>query len=491
MKQDTEILLGPEEVLEIAALDSEFFCKTFFPETFRQASPGFMKEMWDLLEDRAHRNVAFMVFRGGAKTTTLRALTAKRIAFTTSRTIMFVSASQEHSMLSLNWLRNQIERNHIYADTFQLTRGNKWTDSHFEVRNGLTGKSTNVIAVGITGQTRGFNIDDFRPDLIVVDDPCNEENTATEEQREKIRELFFTALDKSLTPPSENPDAKMVLLQTPLDQDDLISRCVRDGTWATRIYSCYDEEGKSRWPERFSDVFLQKSKQSHITQNLLHYWLREMECKITSPEAADFRQEWLQFWVSLPEGMVTYLALDPVPPPSEREIKQGLAKKDYEVIAVIGVRGQDRFVLEYSKNHGHEPDWTSTEFFRLWEKWRPLKARVEAVAYQRTLVWILQQEMKKRGQYVQINAVNDKRSKRHRILQAISRVASSKRLYIHTSMHDFVSQYVSYPNVTHDDILDAVAMGLDEAENWVVGHTLNGSTVPEDDFRQDAWRAAP
>ena len=484
--------LSTQELVQLCAYDPLLFCSTFFRETFRQDFASFHRDMWDVLEDRQHRYVAFSIFRGGAKTTTLRTFLAKRIAYGTARTALFVSSAQDHSVKSLAWLKYQIEYNKVFAQTFGLTPGSKWTDTEIRIDNKLLKQSTSVIALGMTGQIRGTLAGDYRPDLIVVDDPCDEENTATAEQRKKTADLLFGALDKSLAPESECADAKMALLQTVLNPEDLISMCLRDETWASRIYGCFDDRGNSTWPKRFPREILERQKQAHISRGQLPLWLREMECKIVSEESSDFRGSWLRYYDVLPENMVCFLCIDPVPPPSEREINTGCMKKDYEVLAVVGVHGTKRFVLEYSMNRGHQPEWTVTEFFRLVDKWRPLKARVEGTAYQRTLKWILDQEMKKRNRFVQVNAETDKRKKRQRIIQAFSGLASSGQLYVRQDQTEFYEQFVSYPNVAHDDLLDCVAMGLDTAAQSF--DYMDPDAIPqgqESGALTEQWRVCP
>ncbi|HEX6824731.1 MAG TPA: hypothetical protein VF077_00330 [Nitrospiraceae bacterium] len=445
--------------------------------------------MWDLLEDRAHRSVALAVFRGGAKTTLLRAFTAKRIAYGISRTILFVSAAQDHSKKSVEWLRVQVETNRQFAQAFGLTKGRKWTDELIQINSSVFNTTITVIALGITGQTRGINVLDYRPDLIVVDDPCDEENTATPEQRLKISDLFFGSLAKSLTPTSECPDAKMVLLQTVLNGEDLVSQCLLDPSWASRNFSCFDENGRSAWETRFPTAVLDKEKSDHIRRGQLALWLREMEGKVVSPETSIFRGEWLQYWDVLPEGLVTFLAIDPVPPPSEREIAVGCRDKDYEALAVVGAIGSKRLLLETSANRGHTPEWTVMEFFRLVDKWHPLKAKVEGVAYQRTLKWILEQEMKRRMRFVQVDAITDKRAKSHRIAQAFSGVASNGMLYVHRSHTTFIEQFVSYPNVAHDDVLESVAIALPAATE---AGDFGALGLGEEEYKNlGNWRGAP
>ena len=479
------------ELVELCALDPELYCRTFFPRTFRQKTPLFHRDIFDLLEDRVNRYVAIKVFRGGAKTTILRAYASKRIAYGVSRTIMIVGQGSSHAEATLRWLKGQVEHNRLWTEVYGLEPGDKWAEGFITIKHRLLDQTTTVVAMGITGQVRGINIDDFRPDLIIVDDPCDEENTATEDQRKKISDLFFGAIQKSLTPRSEAPDAKMALLQTPLNAEDLIENCTRFPEWATRVYGCFDDTGRSRWEERFPTQELIQEKQEHISRNQAILWLREMECSIVGQEAAVFRQDWLQYWDTLPEPMITFLGIDPVPPPTPHQIATGLRDKDYECLAVVGLAGGNTYLCEISRNKGHTPEWTKAEFFRLVRKWKVLRARVEGITYQRTLKWLLDDAMSRERIWVQINAVDDKRKKSHRIAQAMSGIATHKRLFVHRSHLDFISQFAAYPNVTHDDDLDSVAMALDEANTYGGGTADLYLSDQEDIPDLPQWRAAP
>lgn len=479
-----------KELIHLAAVDSDLYCRTFFPKAFRCRSAPFHRESWDLLEDNVNRFVALEVFRGGAKTTTLRAYTSKRIAYGISRTILFVSASQEHSKKSLAWLRGAVDRNSEWAQVYNIQRGSKWTDEISEFYHGVLGVPITVIALGITGQIRGINVDDYRPDLIVVDDACDEENTATEEQRQKVEARFFGALAKSLASRTDSPDAKMVFLQTSLNANDLINKCHSDPQWASRKFPCFDENGESTWPDMYSTDDLKKDKEAHVARQQLPLWLREMECKIIAPETASFKLDWLKYYAVPPMGCLRYLGLDPVPPPSERELEVGLVGKHDEALAVVGFLEGNVFLLDYSVNRGHTPEWTIAEFFRLCDKWRVMKARVESVAYQRTLKWLLEQEMKKRLRWIQIDDASDRRKKMHRILQAFSGLASQGRLYVRKEHEKFITQFGEYPN-GKDDLLDAVAMAIDAGSGLaVVMDGVDGSYTYEGEPLDD-WRSAP
>jgi hypothetical protein len=120
--------------------------------------------------------------------------------------------------------------------------------------------------------------------------------------------------------------------------------------------------------------------------------------------------------------------------------------------------------MEGMRNRGHEPNWTINTFFYLAHKYRIARAVVESVAYQRTLKWMLEQEMRRRGIYYVIIPFVDKRKKATRIISTLSGVASQGLLNIGPEDTIFADQFANYSE-TYDDIdddLDASAMALSD-----------------------------
>lgn len=465
-----------EEAVELSATDSIFYSRFFFPKTARQKSPKAHELMWAKL-DNLSRYVSLMVFRGAGKTTLLRLYTSKRIAFGISRTILYIGKSQDQARRSVEWIMRQVETNTLWAGTFRLRKGNKWTSEEIEIYHGTDEIPIRVIALGITGSTRGINVDDWRPDLIVVDDVIDEENSLTPEQREKTEDFLLGSIKNSLSPTSESPAAKMVFLNTLLDGEDAISRCDKDPQWDSVRISVFDERGKSSWPERWSTQELKAEKASYVARGKLPLWMREMECKIVSGELSAFKPQLLQYYDILPDvaEMRCYMAIDPVPPPSDRELQKGLKGKDFEAIAVIGLwtdnyTGMRRYYLcEIEKNRGHDPDWTMAKFFELANRWGVEAVRVETVAYQRTLKWLLEKAMAAKGRYFPIVDHSDRRKKSYKIIDSIGNVLQYRQLWLHSSQGDAVEQITSYPNVNHDDVIEAIAMALELAQEMTGG----------------------
>lgn len=449
-----QVQLSPVEAVQLGAQSLRMFGRLFFPKTFRQDSPEFHDEIGaELYSD--HRFNGFEVFRGGAKTSLLRVFTAQRVGYAISRTIMYVSVSQAHAVHSVRWLKRQVMFNRQFAETFQLQKGDKWTDEIIEIHHGIDSVPITIMAMGITGQIRGFNIDDYRPDLIIADDILSEENTSTLEQRTKIEQLFFGALLNSLAPQSEAPRAKAVLLQTPLHQDDVVEKCLRDPQWHGLRFGVFDANGQSRWETRLPTEQLKKDKESAILRRQYQLWMREMECQIVSGEDQVFDVKRLQYWQVLPENMLVVLAIDPA--------SSDKPDADFNVVIAVGFHGSDVYVLDYYAERGVMPDAVAARFFEFVWRFRPRKAAVESISYQRVLKWYLEQEMFKRKTFLPIDAVQDRRKKSDRIIQALAGLTHMGCLYVKPAHEALITQMQNYnpaDDSEHDDILDALAMAI-------------------------------
>lgn len=457
------------EAVELGAVDSVFFSHYFFPKTARQGTPGFHRKMWEKL-DSADRKVAFMVFRGGAKTTLLRLYTAKRVGYQISRTILYVGKSQDHARRSISWIMRQVEFNPAFRDAFTLRPGTPWTSEACQILAGPSQTPITLLALGITGSTRGINVEDYRPDLIVVDDPSDEENTATSEQRTKTEDYILGSLYNSLAPTSEAPLAKIAFLQTLLHPEDPISACVKDKTWATEVFPIL-ENGQSAWPERWTTEELEAEKQAYIDRGKLYLWMREMECKIIGSGELAFpsAHQQIKYYEIAPSvgAMSVAMSVDPVPPPSERELEKGLKGKDEETWTAVGLwrdrtTGEKRvYVLEQRANKGHTPDWSIATFLSMKARWLPMILKAESVNYQRTLAWLLDKAMRAHGQFMRIDAyIPERRKKSYRIIDTIGDALAQGLLYFHPSQQELISQIVNYPSVAHDDRIEGLAVAV-------------------------------
>jgi hypothetical protein len=474
----TQTTIPIAELVKLCAVNSELYCRTFFPKAFRQPSPPFAADLWKPLEDTSVRLANLICFRGSSKTTRLRAFTSKRIAYGVSRTVLYVGASERDAIRSVQWLRTQVERNKLWSQAFALTPGRKWEETQIEINHGTFGHTIWVLAAGITGSLRGINFDDYRPDLIIVDDPQTDETAATEEQRNKISDLILGAVKNSLAPVTDEPNAKLAMAITPQHSDDVSQQALRDVQWTSRVFPCWTKETfgldvakqESSWPERFPSAVLRADKTAAVHRNRLSIFTREMECRLISPEAAQFRPTWLRIRElpnSGPRGYFSVLGIDPVPPPSDRQMSKGLQGKDWEAHYVWGKVGGDFHLLDCERSRGHEPSWTIRTAFTLARKWSVGRIVIDAVAYQRTLKWMLEQEMARTGIYYLVKPIADGMKKFARITTVLTGPASAGKLWVGPEHTNFIEQFEHYGPIYGgpDDDLDASALALQDLAN--------------------------
>jgi hypothetical protein len=486
MHHESSLAISPKEAIRLGATSLTRYGRLFFPKTFRQVSPIFHDQIGQALNNREHRNVAIEVFRDGAKTTLLRTFTSQRIAYGISRTILFVSASQGHSILSLRWIKRQVEHNRLWAQTFRLRKGSKWTDDHVEIMHEAFDTPITLLALGITGQLRGFNIDDHRPDLIICDDTSTDEAAGSTDQRRKETNLVFGALLNSLAPASEAPDAKAIILDTPKSKFDLIESCEKDAEWKFFRFGIFDENGESRWPDRYPTEVLQKQKENAAKVGRLPIWMKEKECRIISSELASFKSENLLFWETLPERATYLITIDPA--------SSDAKGADDNVVAVVAFHKDNVYLVDYKAATGQDPEMVTATVFEFARRWRPLGVVVEAIAYQRVLAWYLEKAMKEQRVYLPIYRVQDRRRKSDRIIQALGETSGYHRLFCRPSHTKFIEQYTEYAPLAemHDDVVDAVAMAITWGENQGVDDWIEGEYEETDEEKPRlSFRNAP
>lgn len=450
---ESVVKLSIPEAIRLGARDLPTFGQVFFPKTFRQKSPRIHYEVSEVLANRNNRLVGLEMFRDGAKTTLARACAAQRMAYCIARTILIVNINATKAQHSLRWLKRQVEYNQFFANSFQLRKGEKWTDEWATVYNSQ-GEPVNMLAMGITGGLRGTNIDDFRPDFIFLDDVCDAENMGTEEGRAKVNEAVFAQLVRSLSPPSESPLAQLVIAQTPINMFDVISQAKKDPTFHVFSYPCFNPDGQSSWPERRSTDSLLAEKQGYINRGQLSVWLAEMECQLISGELQAFQRGWLRYWNVFPaEGEVVIVA-----DPASSEEKTA----DFFAIAVLLFYGKDVYLLAYNLERGMMPDKACAKIFEFAQTYRAMQVVVETVAYQKILKWYLEQEIQRRRVFLQVHSYDDKRRKDDRIVQSITQIAPYGNLLIREGMAEFEEVFELYgPGYKGKvDLLDAVSIGI-------------------------------
>lgn len=452
------VVMPRREVISLAAADDVFYCRHFFPKDFRQRTPDWHRDYWSHFNAIDRDLFAAEIFRGGAKTTLARAGISKRIAYAISRNMLSIAISETQAEHTVRWIKYQIEQRGLWAETFQLYKGAKWTDNWIEIYNAPLDVKINLMAKGMTSGIRGVNLDGWRPDFILCDDISNEETIGTEEQRTKNSELFFGTIVPALAPKSEAPMRKLVLNQTGLHKEDIVYKAHEDTSFYTVKYPklIYDAQGspQSAWPERFSLAEVLEERDQYIRRNQLHIWNREYGCKITSRETNPLDASWLKQYRALPTNLLYYVGLDPA------TSKKTNAHRTAGMLIGWDPRNCHVYIVDYFSQTGKNPKEMWVWLVRMWRTYRPRKIGVETVAFQKFLAWYFKEQMKEDRTFFVIEEVNDKRSKPDRIIQAYSGVGSEGRLWVSPNHTEFIQGFTDWIEGQDWDLGDAGAQAV-------------------------------
>jgi hypothetical protein len=261
---------------------------------------------------------------------------------------------------------------------------------------------------------------------------------------------------------------------------------MRYSCWTTDTQNRDVQFQRSSWPARYPDEVRRKEKLAAMVSNKLSTFAKEKEVRIISRETAIFLPEWIQFYEGpAPQGGQTALFVDPTPPPTKKISEKASRKLDYEVVGALRRVKGNFYLLDIDGLQGGTPDWTIKRFFEMKWQWRPYKAVVEGVAYQATLKWILEQEMKRRQQWITVESFTDIRAKATRIQTALHGPLSNGRIFIRREHTALIEQITRYPAVEFDDYIDGLAIGVLGLTNAYVElgddeySEIDNSTIPK------------
>ncbi len=335
-----------EEVLAFCGLAAENL-PVFTSEimTFDQENAGFHDEMDGYLSNPYLKNLAIAISRGHGKTNHLAiALPAWAMALDHDIRILLVSSTGELSRKSLGAIIDVVERNPRYRAWAKIVDGGRvgvtprkrarqnrdenWSaDSITIERDAVAMRDATIEAVGLFGPVLSR-----RCDLLIVDDVCTQENSATEDQRRKVKEYFRNSLLPVLV-----PGGRVIVIGTPWHEDDLMSELLRDPQFQVkkRLSAIQHESVRRDLWDQWTSIHLDESltPEERITKSMVfreeHRAEMDRGVEVLWPQRFPYEDLYLKR-VSDPFSFARMYMCDPTIRPnqkfSEKDIEIALAK---------------------------------------------------------------------------------------------------------------------------------------------------------------------
>lgn len=271
-----------ESVIRLLKTSAEFFIEFFLAEQLDMPVPEFHKEIWSLLTDQEKERILLAIPRDHAKTTLAKLVVVWYWLFTNHRFCVYLSNTAPIAKGACRDIIAFVTDNPNFRRIFGKVHMIKQSENEgiwdFELRDPLTGRVKRCIlrALGQGQQMRGINIDNQRPDIAVVDDVEDNENTESETQQKKLDKWMFGPFLKALA-----RRKKILWLGNMLTKTSLLARLSRSPRWNPVKFGALVKDTATGllvplWPGKWSVAALKEDFQEYKDNGLVETWMCEM-----------------------------------------------------------------------------------------------------------------------------------------------------------------------------------------------------------------------
>jgi len=505
-------LTGPKGLRkQLGELDMEYFARAYFPDRLFRETPEFHRHGYQVLQRIADtpggNRYAEASPRGYAKSTRTTLVFPLYCALYRRKNYIFIiSDTAAQASEFLVDIQRELEGNERILEDFGSIVGTPWNTIEC-----VTNTNIKLECAGSGQKIRGRRHGKYRPDLIILDDLENDENTVTPEQRAKLKSWFTKVVLKL-----GDDYTDIVYVGTIIHYDSLFSWVLTNPAWVSVIHRAVKsfsprQDLWDEWAEIITDLslpdrtekardFFEKNKKDMLEgtevlwpEKQSYYDL--MVVRVTEGEAS-FNSE-LQNEPINPEDRIFNCSLyDYAPPREEMRVVAAVdpsmgktSSADYTAIIVVGkhLRTGYMYVLDAVLRRMH-PDKIIETLFEMHGVWKFDEVCVETVQFQQ----FFKDEVAKRsaaaGFYLNLREIRTIKNKELRI-QSIQPTVNNGYVKFHRNQRVLIDQLENWPKAAHDDGPDALEMALSVlqgAKSMLVYDMWSSSNIFNDDT-QPLW----
>lgn len=249
--------------------------------------------------------------------------------------------------------------------------------------------------------------------------------------------------------------------------------------WSVIYKRAIDENGELFFPERLTQEFLDNARRTMGSWLFSNQYLNE----VLPDGAQPFKKEWLRYYQHLPEIKHTFGFIDPA-------ISQD-KNADFTGVVIVDVDTDKNWYLRYAQRFKITPTEIISLIFKLHAEFKFNALGIETVAYQKALLYMLDEEMKRRGMIVPVTGIHPgtDKTKETRIMSLIPRFEWS-HIFISQGLHDFEIEYSQFPRGVHDDLIDPLSQ-LEQIVYYPQKPRSKDDTGPHpSDAKYESWYIA-
>lgn len=241
------------EVKTKLATDLNFFAHFMLGDTFKFEFPPLLVMVWQVLVQSVAAlqdyvgiaNLVLGIPRGFAKTTLIKLYVVYCLIFTRHTFIVNVGNIEKNSSNLLKDVSDILD-----SDMVRLYFGDYDADmvvnqSDFKYFK-FYGQKCILRSKGALTSMRGINVDNRRPNIIIMDDVQDEENAKSDIESAKLYDWIFNTLLRTRSP---DGSINIYVGNTYPHKGTIITKLAEDPEWISLILGAILEDGSSLWEE--------------------------------------------------------------------------------------------------------------------------------------------------------------------------------------------------------------------------------------------------
>lgn len=437
----------------------EYFTAHYLKDELPLRIPAFHLDIYKHLADWSLKRLTFIAPTGfGKSSVVIFAYPLYLACFKICDYILLISNTASFAVEKLRDIKTTIDNNERIINDFKIGRGQIWQDDDITLSNGFR-----IKAVGSGSQVTGR-----RPDVVITDDMQTELQVKSEVERATL-EFWWDATVMN----RPTPNGRIInigSISSPIAFLNRFKKEPHNKVWLVKEYGTKD--CKSIWVEKWTDEHLRQKKLELAASPGIYAALYEAD--VSQIQKYAFRKDWLRYYDKLPDGLQIFTVVDPA-------IGERLTN-DYTAIVTGGIDEQGNIFLMdiIKKRFNVETLEMFGALFTVYEVYKPIKIGFETIGFQKYIQLLFKQECNKRGKYPStVEIKHDTKITKAMRITSLAPVAQGGQLFIRADMYDFISEWEAYPEVEHDDVLDASSMLKDLAMLRGTGANTGVKPVPQ------------
>lgn len=364
--------------------------------------------------------------------------------------ILYASAVLDNSKAFLSETREYLEKKSDLPKIFGEFKSEVWNTERITVAQRITADKQATIETAGADQT----VTSKHYDIIFADDLVNRQTINTPEQIGKTRKFYSDLFDLL-----KKPNGIMYIIGTRWDDKDLYGQIIRDEdelekSGRERTFDIHVrkavENGQIIFPKKFSFNILADLKQKKGSY--------EFSCQYNNEPIAREDQQFkppVRYWQTLPPVGTKLITVDLAPGlvPGIQENPDG---DNNCITSTIFSPSNQLYVAKYKYGRFPVTDTIEHLFNFVYED-DPWVVGIEANAYQRVFLHLLDLEMRRRNKFFTVYPIIQHRDKFTRLM-SLQPLWERGDILLKPGMVELEEEFERFPRGMHDDVMDTLEM---------------------------------